>query len=109
MDEVAFVFVDDLISVMVVGKLATLRSWIAHVVGIFEQFGLKANVGKLEIIVHAMGKGSRKMNRVRSKLAWGKPSAHEIGGAGVVTPRPFPEAETSAVGSPGFLRGGIRA
>ena len=63
-------FVDDLISVMVVVRLATLRSWIAHVTGIFENFGLKAKRRQAGDHCACHGQGKSRAQKVAKYLSY---------------------------------------
>ena len=60
-DEIAFV--DDLLSFLVFKSWEHLTGWIQAVIEVFEANHLKANVGKLEILLEAVGHGNARTNR----------------------------------------------
>ena len=61
MNEIAFV--DDLLSFLIFKSWEHLTGWIQAVIEVFEANHLKANVGKLEILLEAVGHGNARTNR----------------------------------------------
>ena len=56
-------FVDDLLSFLIFKSWEHLTGWIQAVIEVFEANHLKANVGKLEILLEAVGHGNARTNR----------------------------------------------
>ena len=59
-------FVDDLLPFLIFVSWEHLTGWIHAVIEVFEANHLKANVGKLEILLEAAGRGNARANRVIS-------------------------------------------
>ena len=56
-------FVDDILSFLIFRSWEHLTGWIQEVIEVFETNHLKANVGKLEVLLEAVGHGNARMNR----------------------------------------------